>query len=74
MSLETEIRDLAYSKWEAAGCPVTTMEERNRFWYEAEQQVLSQYNYFAQGADPKVIKLDLDAVDDVTMIEVTKSY
>lgn len=40
MSLENEIRDLAYSKWEAAGCPETTIEERNRFWYEAEQQVL----------------------------------
>jgi hypothetical protein len=42
MSFENEIRDLAYSKWEAAGCPETTLEERNHFWYEAEQQVLSR--------------------------------
>lgn len=42
MSLENEIRDLAYSKWEVAGCPETTIEERNQFWYEAEQQVLSR--------------------------------
>jgi hypothetical protein len=40
-TLENEIRDLAYSKWEDAGCPETSDEERNRFWYEAEQEILS---------------------------------
>ena len=41
-SLESEIRDLAYSKWEAAGCPSTTIEERNHFWLEAEKQILEK--------------------------------
>lgn len=40
-TLESEIRDLAYSKWETAGCPDTSDEERNRFWYEAEQEILA---------------------------------
>jgi len=38
--LESQIRDLAYSKWESAGCPFITCEdERNRFWYEAEKEL-----------------------------------
>lgn len=38
--MEARIREIAYQKWEAAGCPFTTEDERNRFWYEAEQEVL----------------------------------
>lgn len=38
--LESQIRDLAYSKWEDAGCPFITCEnERNRFWFEAEKEL-----------------------------------
>ncbi|MDD3472904.1 MAG: DUF2934 domain-containing protein [Syntrophaceae bacterium] len=41
--LESEIRDLAYSKWEEAGCPFITCEdERNRFWYDAEKELLAK--------------------------------
>lgn len=37
--LENEIRELAYKKWISAGCPITSDEERNRFWLEAEQEI-----------------------------------
>lgn len=41
--LESEVRELAYSKWEEAGCPfITTEDERNRFWFEAEKEILSK--------------------------------
>jgi hypothetical protein len=40
--LESEIRNLAYQNWETAGCPKTTEEERNKFWYEAEQKILAE--------------------------------
>jgi hypothetical protein len=40
--METTIRELAYQKWEAAGCPPTSEDERNRFWFEAEQEVLKK--------------------------------
>ena len=39
---ETQVRELAYQKWEQAGCPITTEDERNRFWFEAEQEILDQ--------------------------------
>lgn len=42
-SLENQIRELAYQKWYDAGQPfIVDDEERNRYWYEAEQEVLTQ--------------------------------
>lgn len=38
---EIQVRELAYKKWEEAGCPLTTEDERNHFWYEAEQEIIS---------------------------------
>jgi hypothetical protein len=38
--MEDKIREIAYQKWESAGCPLTTEKERNRFWFEAEQEIL----------------------------------
>ena len=38
---EIRVRELAYQKWEKAGCPFTTEEERNSFWFEAEQEILN---------------------------------
>ncbi len=35
---EEEIRELAYSKWEAAGCP---SGDGFDFWLEAEQEVIA---------------------------------
>lgn len=35
---EEEIRDLAYAKWEAAGCPSSDGFD---FWLEAEQEVIA---------------------------------
>ena len=35
---EEEIRDLAYAKWEAAGCP---SGDGFDFWLEAEQEVIA---------------------------------
>ncbi len=37
---ETQVRELAYQNWKDAGCPLTTEDERNRFWFEAEQEIL----------------------------------
>lgn len=37
---EAQVRELAYQKWESAGCPLTTEDERNRFWFEAEQEII----------------------------------
>jgi len=41
-NLEARIRRLAYNNWEAAGCPLTTDEDRQKFWYEAEMSVLTE--------------------------------
>jgi len=41
-ALEARIRRLAYDNWEAAGCPMTTDEDRQKFWYEAEKSVLAE--------------------------------
>lgn len=41
-NLEARIRRLAYSNWEAAGCPMTTDEDRQKFWYQAEKQILEE--------------------------------
>lgn len=38
--IEQQIREVAYLKWEQAGCPV---EMSLRFWLEAENEVWSQY-------------------------------
>lgn len=40
--LEKEIRELAYQKWVTAGCPLTSEEERNNFWLNAEQEIKSK--------------------------------
>ena len=40
--LEMRIRKIAYNNWEAAGCPLTTDEDRQKFWYDAEKQVLNE--------------------------------
>ena len=43
LSLESEIRQLAYNKWENAGCPfITSEDERNRFWFEGEKEILAK--------------------------------
>jgi hypothetical protein len=39
-SIESEIRELAYFKWEKAGCPSTNEEERKEYWLEAEKEVM----------------------------------
>ena len=37
--MSDKIQELAYLKWEAAGAnPYISDEERNRFWFEAEQE------------------------------------
>jgi hypothetical protein len=41
---ENKIRQLAYKKWEEAGCPITGQDARNTFWYEAEKEVLAEHD------------------------------
>jgi hypothetical protein len=40
---ESEIRRLAYAKWQAAGSPILdSHEERSIFWHEAEKEIREQ--------------------------------
>jgi hypothetical protein len=43
--MEPSIQELAYQKWQSAGCP-SNEEEKNRFWLEAEQEILKQKTQF----------------------------
>ena len=59
--LEKQIRELAYQKWANAGCPATNEEERNRFWFEAEQEIIN-----IKKSDKKLEKIEKLTIKSVS--------
>ena len=55
---EAQVRELAYQNWEKAGCPPTTQDERNRFWFEAEQIILKKREDLIHAAISDLVRLE----------------
>lgn len=53
--MEPSIQELAYQKWQSAGCP-SNEEEKNRFWLEAEQEILKKEFKFVNRWNIKELK------------------